>query len=147
MCDAASMRLSQLVDASNAVAAQPARLEKTRILAELLSSLEPDEVPIAVAFLAGRLRQGRIGLGHATLWEARENPPQPAAPGLFDAPGVDAPLTLRDVDAAFDRLARARGKGVAQQRARILGDLYARASDDERDFLERLLLAELRQGA
>jgi DNA ligase-1 len=141
------MRLAELVAASNAVAGNPARLEKTRILAELLQALTPEEVPVAVAFLAGRLRQGRLGLGHATLWEARENPPAPQAPGLFDQPGTDAPLALRDVDAAFERLKHARGKGVGAERARILAELYARASSDERDFLERLLLAELRQGA
>ena len=141
------MRLADLVAASNAVAANPARLEKTRLLAELLKALTPEEVPIAVAFLAGRLRQGRLGLGHATLWEARNDPPAPAAPGLFDQPGTDAPLTLLDVDAAFERLAHVRGKGVGAGRARILAELYARASADERDFLERLLLAELRQGA
>jgi DNA ligase-1 len=141
------MRLAELVAASNAVAANPARLEKTRILAELLQALTPEEVPIAVAFLAGRLRQGRLGLGHATLWEARNDPPAPREPSLFDAPGTDAPLTLLDVDAAFGRLALARGKGVASQRAAILAELYGRASAEERDFLERLLLAELRQGA
>jgi DNA ligase-1 len=139
------MRLAELVAASNAVAATPARLEKTRLLAELLRALAPEDVPIGLAFLAGELRQGRIGLGHATLWEAREG--KPADLTLFDQPGTDAPLTLRDTDAAFEALAHVKGKGVAAARARILSDLFARASADERDFLERLLLAELRQGA
>jgi DNA ligase-1 len=142
------MRLAELVATSNAVAATPARLEKTRLLAELLRELSPEEVPIAVAFLAGRLRQGRIGLAHATLWEAREGRPAAAdAPGLFDAPGTDAPLTLRDVDAAFESLSHVHGRGVAAARTRLLADLYARANPDEQDFLQRLLLAELRQGA
>ena len=58
------MLLDELVAASERVAATRARLEKLALLAELLRRLRPDEIETATAFLAGELRQGRVGLGH-----------------------------------------------------------------------------------
>ena len=39
------------------------------------------------------------------------------------------------------------GAGAARQRARLLGELFSRATRDEQDFLVRLLSGDLRQGA
>ena len=137
LCEAEPMRLAELVAASNAVAGNPARLEKTRILAELLQALTPEEVPVAVAFLAGRLRQGRLGLGHATLWEARENPREPAAPGLFDAPGVDAVHTAdRDTVDHIDHRLGGLAVHAVDGRDAFLDDDLA----DARAFLDGLHL-------
>jgi DNA ligase-1 len=51
------------------------------------------------------------------------------------------------VDAAFTRVAGARGAGSAGERRRALAELFARATEEERRFLAALLLGELRQGA
>ena len=142
------MRLAELVDTSAAIAATPARLEKLALLAELLRRADREEVPIAVAWLSGHLRQGRIGLGWAALrsaLEAADAPPP--APTLFDTPDETSPLDLRAVDGAFDRLARLTGAGVATRRATVLAGLFRRASQTERDFLARLVMGELRQGS
>jgi len=56
-----------VVAASAAVAATAGRLEKVAHLAALLERAAPDEIPIAVAFLSGTPRQGRIGVGGARL--------------------------------------------------------------------------------
>ena len=126
------MLLSELVAASGAVAAASGRLEKIAHLAAFLGRLPPDLIPIAVPFLSGAMRQGRIGVGGALLSELR------------DVPASDAPsLALADVDAAFDRIAAASGRARAEQ-VRVL---MARATRDEQDFLARLLFGELRQGA
>ena len=53
------MLLAELVAAGERVAATASRLEKVRVLAELLAALAPEEVPIAVAFLTGGPRQVR----------------------------------------------------------------------------------------
>jgi DNA ligase-1 len=147
------MLVAALVTGSNAVAATPARNGKIDLLADFLARLEPADVPIAVAWLSGDLRQGRIGLGGAALAAAWSRPFEaaaPALPSLFgDAPAVavSGPLTLRDVDAAFERLAETGGRGAAGARARELSQLFTRASDAEKDFLTRLVHGELRQGA
>jgi DNA ligase-1 len=98
--------------------------------------LSPAEIPVAVAFLSGSPRQGRVGLGGSTIRAA------------LDLPSADSPsLELLDVDAVFDQIAAVSGAGAANQRTRLLGGLFGRATREERDFLVRLLFGELRQGA
>jgi DNA ligase-1 len=91
-----------------------------------------------VAWLAGELPQGRIGVGWAALREAL------AGAGRAEAAPA---LTLGELDAALTRLAGLRGRGSAAERARALRELLARCSEAEREFLAPLLLGELRQGA
>ncbi|HEX9941442.1 MAG TPA: ATP-dependent DNA ligase [Thermoanaerobaculia bacterium] len=130
------MRLADLVATSRRVAETRSRSEKTGALADLLRRLGPEEIDIAVAFLSGHLRQGRIGLGGAAV--------RNALPGSAAA---EPSLTLGEVDAAFERLAAVSGPGSTGERARLLADLLGRATRDEQDFLIRLIFGELRQGA
>jgi DNA ligase-1 len=126
----------ELVAVSNAIAGTPARLEKIARLSDLLKRLSPPDVAIALPFLTGSLRQGRIGIGYAAIREAAGVP----------AAG-EATLQLADIDDVFERVARVRGGGSASERVRLLRELFARATADEQDFLSRLLFGELRQGA
>jgi DNA ligase-1 len=128
-------RLAELVTASRRVGATASRLAKASELAKLLRRLQPEEIEIAVAYLSGETRQGKLGIGYATLAEARSGGARRAS------------LELRAVDDALDGLAKTKGKGSAAERARQLGQLFARATRDEQDFLVRLLVGELRQGA
>ena len=59
--------MAEVVTTSEAVAATSARSAKIAALAGLLARLQPGEVEAVVAFLAGEPRQGRIGVGWATL--------------------------------------------------------------------------------
>src|SRR6187549_2968370 len=114
------MRLADLVATSRRVAETRSRSEKTGSLADLLRRLAPDEIDIAVAFLSGHLRQGRIGLGGAAV--------RNAMPGMAAA---DPSLTLLEVDAAFERIASVSGAGSTAERGRLLSDLLARATREE----------------
>ncbi len=112
------------------------RLEKIGHLADLLKATPPDELDIVVAFLTGEPRQGRLGIGWAQLASIR------------DVPAADQPsLGILEVDVSFDRIAATGGSGSAAARVRLLRELLGRATDDEQDFLQRLLSGELRQGA
>jgi len=124
-----------VVDASRRAAQTASRLAKRDAIAACLRHAEGDEVEIAVAHLSGETRQGRIGVGYATL------------SALRGAPAAQPVLTLREVDAAFESVAAAAGKGSAGQRSALLRALFERATADEQDFLLRLLVGELRQGA
>ena len=64
------MHLAELVDASAAVAATPARNAKIAALAELLRRAGPDEVGPVVRWLSGELTQRQIGVGWAPLRDA-----------------------------------------------------------------------------
>lgn len=128
--------LQRLVETSTAIAATRSRKNKTAAMAELLGATRPDEAALAVSLLAGEPRQGRIGVG----WAALER-------GWDVEPAVDPSLTLADVDAALDELARTHGAGSTARRDEQLRSLLGRAVENEADFLRRLLLGELRQGA
>src|SRR6266480_2354989 len=130
------MLLAELLAASERVAATRSRLAKIDALAECLRRLDASEIALGVAYLSGDTRQGRIGVGYATLKGAR------AA-----APANAARLTLAHIDEALARLDQTKGEGSAAERARMLAELFARATAPEQDFLARLLLGELRQGA
>ena len=127
--------LAAVVDASARAAAASGRLAKRDAIAGCLLACAPDELAIAVAFLGGETRQGRVGAGYATLATLRG-----------DA-AASATLALAEVDAAFAQVLAIAGKGSASRRAELLRALFARATDAEQDFLVRLLLGELRQGA
>ena len=128
-------RLAELVRVSNQVAGTPSRLGKIRELADFLKPLEPAEIEIALPYLSGDIRQGRLAVGYATLQSSRA--------GAAAAPT----LALREVDAAFQKLKGVKGKGAAEQRSTLLRELFNRATGDEQDFLVRLMVGELRQGA
>jgi DNA ligase-1 len=129
--------LATLVDASARAAETTSRLAKRDAIAALLRGADADEVEIAVAWLSGETHQGRIGVGWATLATLRGSAAAAAEPTL----------TLREADAALDAVARTNGKGSAAARRAALAALFARASTAEQDFLVRLLVGELRQGA
>jgi DNA ligase-1 len=130
------MLLSELAATSAAVADAGGRLAKVGLLATLLRRVTPADVDVAIAFLSGELRQGRIGIGPSALREARP---------LVSAFGPV--LHLAEVDETFGRIAATAGRGAPGDRVRLLRDLLARATSGEQDFLLRLLLGELRQGA
>jgi DNA ligase-1 len=130
------MILRDLVATSAAVGEASGRLTKIGLLADLLRRLAPEEIDIAIGFLSGEPRQGRIGIGGATIWTAK------------DVPAADtATLTLHDVDEAFTQIAAIKGVGSAAARQQRLHDLLRRATRPEQDFIARLLFGELRQGA
>ena len=130
------VRFAEVVATSAAVAAVSGRLDKIGRLAALLERLAADEVAVVVPYLSGETRQGRMGIGYAAISAASDA-----------APADQATLAILDVDAVFDALSRVKGKGAAEDRARLLRSLFERATRDEQDFLRRLLVGELRQGA
>ena len=127
--------LATLVDASERATRTSSRLAKRDAIAECLRSAGPDGVEIAVAYLSGETRQGRIGIGYAALSSLRG--PRAGGPAL----------TINDVDGALDRIAASTGRGSAAARSTQLRALFDRATAAEQDFLLRLLVGELRQGA
>lgn len=129
------MLLAELVAASGEVRATRARGRKVALLAACLRLADAVELPVAVSYLAGRPRQGKIAVGWRTV--GRIDPPAAAA----------AALRLLDVDAALDEIAGLGGPGSQTRRAELLTALLAAATGPEQDFLRGLLLGELRQGA
>lgn len=127
--------LRDLVDASERVAATSSRRSKIAEMARVLQALDPDEINIGVAFLAGASRQSRTGIGYSLIQSAQVSPAESAS------------LELSAVDRILGEIAQTSGSGSIARRTRLLTDLFAAATEREQSFIARLLLGELRQGA
>ena len=127
--------LAEVVAASGQVAETSLRSRKIAILGELLRRLDTREVAIAVGFLSGAPRQGRVGVGYSTV------------AGIERGGAGDPSLTVDGLDRAISEIQQATGTGSAARRRQILGELLGRATEPESDFITRLFIGELRQGA
>jgi len=133
--------LADLVAQVARVRATSKKTEKAALLAELLKQTSGPDTELAALFLTGTLRQGRIGLGWRGITGALEGMQ------ASESKPAGEPLTLAELDSAFETLAAISGAGSNEKRRAILGGLLARASATERHLLAQLLLGEVRQGA
>src|SRR5499427_3072754 len=128
--------LARLAELCQRLRASPGRLDKLALLADYLRALPADSVPTAVAFLTGRPFP----------------PSDPRVLGVRWLPSGDEvaasgpPLTLSDVASAFAGIAEAVGAGSRRTRDELLRGLAARASADERETLQRIMVGEMRTG-
>lgn len=134
-------RFAEVAATSAAVGATRSRTAKLAALADLLGRLDDDELVPTVAWLSGGARQGRIGVGWATVADAERDLRAEAAP--------EPTMTIGEVDAAFERLAALVGAGTGSNTGRrtVLAELLRRSTAAEADLLWRLFVGELRHGA
>jgi len=129
------MLLAALASASTELATTSARSAKTARLAEVLATAtDPAELRVAVSWLSGALTQRQIGVGWASL---RSLPPAAGVPSL----------TVAGTERVFTEIGGQSGPGSQGRRQQLLADLLGRATDEEQQFLGRLLTGDLRQGA
>ncbi|MEU6368907.1 ATP-dependent DNA ligase [Streptomyces sp. NPDC046931] len=128
------MLFARLARVSQEVAATSARSRKIALLGGLFRDADADDVPIVIPYLAGRLPQGRLGVGWKLLGQRIE-------------PAAEPTLTVGDVDARLSRIGAVTGTGSQAERKRLVGELLAAATADEQRFLTGLLTGEVRQGA
>jgi DNA ligase-1 len=125
-----------LVDTWQRVGATRSRLSKVRELSQCLRLLTADEITIGVLYLSGEIPQGKIGIGYALLKAA-----------TADDSSQTPVLSITVVDAVLQELATVRGAGSTLRRQKLLRQLFSQATASEQQFLLRLLIGELRQGA
>ena len=129
------MLLIEVVKVWGAVAGTRSRKDKVGRLAACLAQMEAGEVAVGAAYLAGQVRQGRLGVGWRMLAD------------LAVGPSEEPTLRLGDVDATLDDIVSAAGSGSQAARRQALDGLFVTATADEQRFLRGLVLGELRQGA
>ena len=127
--------LAELARTSARVAGTSSRLAKVAELARCLGELETAEIDIAIPFLSGEPRQGKLALGYGMLQQARARA------------ASSATLSLTQTDRFLEELKGMSGKGSAERRREAVQRLFSLATREEQDFLVRLILGELRQGA
>ena len=130
------MELARLVEVVDRVRATARKTEKVGLLADFLRQTQDKETELTALYLSGSLPQGRIGVGWRMIDEAM---PQSAV--------SRNPLRLVEVDQTFESIAAERGSGSSERKVQTLRGLFERASQDERQFVARLLIGEVRQGA
>jgi DNA ligase-1 len=115
------------------------RLEKVAWTAQSLRLLSPEEVPWVVAFLTGRpfpASDPRIlEIGWSAIASTGQLPPN-----------TESSLTILDVAEAFTGIAAVGGKGSRQSKSEALRQMFARATEEEREILIRILHNEMRIG-
>lgn len=130
------MRLAELAETSELLAKTSKRNEKLKLLAALLSRAEARDRGLVALYLSGSIAQSKLGVGYAQLSALREHV------------GADAPtLEVTELDAALTEVAAVRGAGSANRRLESMRSLLARATPLEQQFIARLIVGELRQGA
>ena len=129
------MLLSKLVETSRSIGGTTKRLQKIELLAALLKQLQREEIEIAVAYLSGGTRQGRVGIGYAAIRDART------------VAAVEPTLKIVDVDCTLEQITHVQGSGADRNRRHLLKRLFEQATEGEQQFLTGLLMGELRQGA
>lgn len=130
------MLLGKIVEISEQVSATSSKKAKISLIAGLLREAYEGEIFLSAHYLSGKLPQGRLGVG----WKTLEGAMRDLAPS-------HPPLGLMDLDAAFETIARERGAGSAERKIRALREVFSRSQRRERDFLMRLVMGEVRQGA
>ncbi|CAG6394340.1 ATP-dependent DNA ligase [Streptomyces cocklensis] len=128
------MLFAEVARVSREVAGTSSRSRKTALLAGFFRDVGPQDAPIAIAYLAGRLPQGRLGVGWAALRDRA-------------APAAVPSLTVAEVDAALTAVAAVSGQGAQAGRRGLLQDLLAAATAAEQEYLIGLVTGEVRQGA
>ncbi len=129
------MPLADLVATAEVVGATSKRSEKVAALAELLGRTPAADVRAVVGFLTGEPRQGSIGVGWATVG------------GLDARSSADASVTVAELDALLSEVQATTGEGSVRARTERLTAFLERCTETEADFVRRLLIGELRQGA
>lgn len=129
------MLLAALVETSGLVAGTRSRTAKVAAIGDLLRALDPDEVEVAVGFLTGAPRQGRIGVGWRSAYKQDVQP------------ATEPSVEVLELDRLLTELAGTSGPGSQGRRQALLTDLFSRSTAPEADFVRRLLTGELRQGA
>jgi DNA ligase-1 len=131
-----SMLLKTLVDVSEKIGQTSSKKEKVALIAELLRRCRGRETALAASYLAGRLPQGRLGVGWKMLQQA-----------LADLSPAPLGLGLLEFSDRLDGIVAEKGVGSTDRKTRSLREMLASADEKERIFVIRLISGEIRQGA
>lgn len=127
--------LKELAETSHAVSQTSSRKAKSDLLAGVIGQLGELEIEPAIGFLTGSARQGRIGVGWATV-------------GSVEVTEATSPsVTVLDLDRLIDKLAATTGTGSEADRTAMLEAFFAKATAIEQEFVRHILIGDLRQGA
>ncbi len=124
---------------------------KRALFADYLRQIDTAALPVAAAYLAGEIPGGALRIGWRAIQAATAAPAELPlfAAALDPAAGLRgaAPVTVSAIQTSLAAIRQATGPGATRRRRQLLKSLFEPLSDAERQFLSKLLVGELRQGA
>jgi len=133
---------SELADLCESLEATTKRKEKTRLLAEFLRRIDPEEVAPAALLIVGSIfpefDSRTLEVGWRTVKRVLE--------GARQTTLVEAPLTIQRVHRTLEEIADASGPGSRRVKEGLLEGLISRADPKEAEVLVRIIFGEMRIG-
>ena len=133
---------SDLAELCKALEATTKRKEKTRLLAEFLRRLQPEEVAPAVLLIVGSIfpefDQRTLDVGWRTVKRVLEGGRQTTL--------VEEPLIIQRVHHILEEIAEASGPGSRRLKENLLEGLISQANPREVEMLVRIVFGEMRIG-
>ena len=133
---------SALAELCRMLEATTKRKEKSRLIAEFLEALGPEEVAPAVLLIVGQVfpefDSRTLEVGWRTMRRVLE--------GGRQATLFDEPLTVLGVNRTMAAIAGASGPGSRQLKGNLLEGLVSRAEPGEVEILVRIIFGEMRIG-
>lgn len=133
------MRFTEFCALCHKLESTRSRLDKIAWTADFLALLTAEEVPWTVAFLTARAFPASDPRILEIGWPAIVASQQILASRVSS-------LTIMEVAGGFAAIAAIAGKGSRQGKGVALGNLFSKATEEEREILTRILHAEMRIG-
>jgi DNA ligase-1 len=118
------------------------RLEKVAILADFLLSLSEEELRIACLFILAKAFPDTDSRTLDVSWRTLQKFLSKGPPTGKQT----CALTILEVSYSFDKIAETSGKGSRQKIVECLEELFARAGENERKYLIKIIFGEMRIG-
>ncbi|MGH7495110.1 MAG: ATP-dependent DNA ligase [bacterium] len=118
------------------------KLEKSAVISQFLSELQPEEIAPAVLLLLGKVFSATDSRTLNVSWRT----PQKLEEHLPKSSKKKAPLAILDVHHHFAEIAAASGKGSRQRKEELLADMLGRVSPVEKKYLVKMIFGEMQHG-
>lgn len=129
------MKLYKLVKLSEGLSSISSIKEKVQRIKDFLGSCKKEEIPVVASIISGE-RRSSIFIGYSTISEVLEN--------VF---GEGDGVSVEEVFDFMERAKELKGEGSAEKRYIELMKLFSRCKKEERIFLSRYFLGDLKHGA
>jgi DNA ligase-1 len=133
------MRFLELARMCEKVASTTKRLEKIHYLSSFLKELEEDEISLAVLLITGQVFPESSGKTLDISWKTIQKALQSEQTPLFQKT-----LTIKDVYTYFQQISKT---SLRKKKERIISSLLSQASEEEKTYILKTILGEMRIGA
>lgn len=141
-----TVNFNDLVKVAREVENTSSRLEKVKILAAFLKGLDPENARIAVLMLTGRIfpegDERDLGVGFSAVSSVVKQ-----LKSSRIVPLVQGSPSLIEVYRTLEKISTTSGEGARNRKLSLLRGLFSQLSNEELEYLLRIIFGEVRIGA